>query len=104
MLKRIANLCLRARKSSSENAENKGTVRHRNMRVSGVEDGGVTTAGLVVAIVTMALTGVTPSDGVTDVGAAVQVELAGKPVQARAAAWLNPPVGVTVILKVPLAP
>ena len=77
MLSRMANLCLRAKKSSSENTENKGTVRHRNMRVSGVEDGGVTTTGLVVATVTMALTGVTPSDGVTDVGAAVQVELAG---------------------------
>jgi len=104
VLSRMANLCLRAKKSSSENAKNKGTVRHRNMRVSGVEEGGVTTAGLVVATVTMALTGVTPSVVVTDVGAAVHVELAGKPVQARATAWLKPPVGVTVTLKVPLMP
>ena len=104
MLSRMASLRLRARKSRSENAENKGTVRHRNMRVSGVDVGGVTTAGLVVATVTMALTGVTPSDGVTDVGATVHVELAGKPVQARATAWLKPPAGVTVTLKVPLAP
>ena len=104
MLSRMANLCLRAKKSSSENAKNKGTVRHRRMRVSGVEDGGVATAGLVVAIVTMAETGVTPSVGVTDIGAAVHVELAGRPVQARPTAWLKPPVGVTVTLKVPLMP
>ena len=104
MLSRMANLCLRARKSSSENAKNKGTVRHRSMRVSGDEDGGVTTAGLVVATVTMDETGVTPSVGVTDIGAAVHVELAGRPVQARPTAWLKPPVGVTVTLKVPLMP
>jgi len=61
-------------------------------------------AGLVVASVTMAETGVTPSVVVTDVGAMVHVELAGKPVQVKMTAWLNPPVGVTVTLKVPLAP
>jgi hypothetical protein len=104
VLRQMANLCLRAKKSSSENAKNKGTVRHRSMRVSGVEDGGATIDGLVVARVTMAETGVTPSVVVTDVGAMVHVELAGKPVQARAMAWLKPPVGVTVTLKVPLMP
>ena len=104
MLSRVANLCLRAKKSSSKNAKNKGMVRHNSIRVSGVEYGGATIDGLAVARVTMAETGVTPSVVVTDVGAMVHVELAGKPVQARATAWLKPPVGVTVTLKVPLMP
>ena len=86
MLSRMANLCLRAKKSNSENARNEGTVRHRSMRVSGVDVGGETIDGLVVASVTMAEAGVTPSVVVTDVGATVHVELAGAPMHASATA------------------
>jgi hypothetical protein len=86
------------------NAINKGTVLHRKRGVPGGAIGGATKDGAVVASVTVAVTGVTPSLDVTDVGAAVQVELVGAPVQASATACLNPPAGVTVTIKVPLVP
>jgi hypothetical protein len=83
-------------KNKSANAINKGTVRHRKRGVPGGAIGGATKDGAVVASVTVAVTGVTPSLDVTDVGAAVQVELVSAPVQASATACLNPPAGVTV--------
>lgn len=54
----------------------------------------------VVAIVTVDVTGVIPSAGVTEAGAGVHVADAGAPVQASATAELNPPIGVTVTVKV----
>src|SRR3984885_14653421 len=57
---------------------------------------GVTNDGLTVATVTVVTTGVTPSDGVTDEGEIVQVDIDGAPLHASATAALNPPDGVTV--------
>jgi hypothetical protein len=54
--------------------------------------------------VRVAVTAVTPSVGVTVVGERVQVELVGAPVQVSATACLKPPVGVTVMVDVTLAP
>jgi hypothetical protein len=70
----------------------------------GPDVGGAAITGLVVATVTMAVTGVTPSVGVTEVGATVHVDIVGAPAHASATARLKPPAGVTVTVKVPLAP
>jgi hypothetical protein len=86
MPSRIANLCRRARSNSSEKATSNDAVRHSHWVGSGVPDGGATNAGAVVAMVTIAVTGVTPSLGVSEVGATVHVELIGAPVQASATA------------------
>ena len=48
--------------------------------------------------VRVAVTGVVPSVGVTELGEMVQVELAGAPVQARVVIALKPPVGVMVMV------
>src|SRR5580704_7941497 len=101
---RTANRCLRAAKSKSANAINKGTVRHRSMRISGDDDGGATIDGIVVDTVAVAVTGVVPSVDVTLAGTTVHVAADGAPVQPRVTAWLKPPAGVTVTVKVPLAP
>jgi hypothetical protein len=95
---------LRAKKSKSENATSRGTVRHRSMRISGDDDGGRTIEGVVVDTVAVAVTAVVPSVGVTVVGAIVHVAADGAPVQPSATVWLKPPAGVTVTVKVPLAP
>jgi hypothetical protein len=65
---------------------------------------GVTSDGLVVATVTVATTGVTPSEGVTDDGEIEQVDIAGAPLHARGTAALNPPDGVTVNLNATVSP
>jgi hypothetical protein len=57
---------------------------------------GVTNDGLTVATVTVVTTGVTPSEGVTDEGEIVQVDIDGAPPHANDTAALNPPDGVTV--------
>jgi hypothetical protein len=67
-------------------------------------DAGVKSEGASVVIVAVATTGVVPSEGVTEVGDTVHVDIAGAPPHDSATAWLNPPTGVTVTLKVPLAP
>jgi len=48
--------------------------------------GGLTSEGAWVATVTVATTGVTPSDGVKDVGETVQVDIEGAPLHANALA------------------
>jgi hypothetical protein len=95
---------VRIKKNSSENASSTGTVRHITTGALGIEDGGPTMAGAAVPTVTVAVTGVTPSLGVTDAGELLHIACVGAPVQARATAWLNPPAGVTVTVKVPLLP
>jgi hypothetical protein len=65
---------------------------------------GVTNEGLTVATETVATTGVMPSEGVTDEGEIVQVDIAGAPLHASAMAALNPPVGVTVTLNATVSP
>lgn len=64
----------------------------------GTLEGGTISA--VVVTVTVDVTDVTPSAGVTEAGAGVHVADAGAPVQASATAELNPPIGVTVTVKV----
>ena len=60
--------------------------------------------GIVVDTVAVAVTGVAPSVGVTLAGTTVHVAADGAPVQPRVTAWLKPPAGVTLMVKVPLAP
>jgi hypothetical protein len=74
------------------------------MRISGDDDGGATIDGIVVDTVAVAVTGVVPSVDVTVAGTTVHVAADGAPVQPRVTAWLKPPAGVTVTVKVPLAP
>ena len=81
-------------------------------KIAGKADGGsvslkcpgVTSEGLTVATDTIATTGVTPSEGVTDEGEIVQVDIDGAPPHASAMAALNPPVGVTVTLNATVSP
>jgi hypothetical protein len=58
----------------------------------------------VVVTDRVAVTGVTPSAGVTDAGEIVHVASAGAPAQASDTAVLNPPRGVTVTVTLPEAP
>ncbi len=57
----------------------------------------------LVAMVRVAVDAAAPL-GVTDVGAMLQVACSGAPEHARLTAWLNPPVGVTLIVDVALLP
>jgi hypothetical protein len=74
------------------------------MRISGDDDGGPTIEGVVVDTVAVAVMAVVPSVNVTVGGAMVHVAADGAPVQPSATIWLKPPAGVTVTVKVPLAP
>ena len=65
---------------------------------------GLTSDGLTVATVTVATTGAMPSEGVTEEGEIVQVDIAGAPLQASDTAPLNPPEGVTVRLNATVSP
>src|SRR5579859_427407 len=90
-----------AKIDSNRNTNNKGTTRGMNPGGVG-KDGGRTIA--VVVTKSFAVTGVTPSAGITDAGEIVQLASAGAPVQASDTALLNPPIGVTVTVAVPEEP
>src|ERR1700682_2861190 len=72
-----------------------------DMGEAGMDCGGTRA---VVVTESCAVTGVTPSAGVTDAGEIVHVASAGAPVQASDTALLNPPIGVTVTVAVPEEP
>ena len=84
IVSRTADRRTRARRNSKRNASSKETTRHITRGILGVDDGGATTDGLVVATAAVAVIGVEPSVRVTEAGAMVQVAPEGAPVQARA--------------------
>jgi hypothetical protein len=98
--RRIAKRSLRAKNHRNAQARSNGQVRDRTRGMFGLTDGGVTSDGLVVVTVAVALTGVTPSLGVSETGETVHVAAVGAPEQARATGWLKPLAGVTITLKV----
>jgi hypothetical protein len=71
-----------------------------------IGDVGTNPGGTKAVVVTdrVAVTGVTPSAGVTVAGLMVQVASAGAPEQASETGWLNPPTGVIVTVAEPLEP
>lgn len=86
---------------SNRNANSTGTTR--GMDTGGVGKGLGSTSAVVVTV-SFAVTGVTPSAGVTDAGKIVHVASAGAPAQTSDTALLNPPIGVTVTVAVPEEP